>query len=396
MQIRMKYHVDCRHFLGDKPCRFGDTCTACKHYAPQRERILVIKLGAIGDVLRTTPLLPALLNRYQDAHITWLTDESARELLEHNPLIDRLLVHNLETVLRLQVEQFSLLICLDKEANATALAMTTSAREKRGFGLSPHGSIIPLNPEAEYAFALGLSDELKFRVNRKSYQEIVFEAVGLPYRREEYVLSLDPDHLTYGRQVMARSAAGPDDTVLGLCVGAGTRFANKTWTEEGFIAIARRLSEEPGTRVVLLGGRLEEDRMRSIHARLRERVFDTGCHHSLGQFAGILNCCDVGVSGDTVSMHIAVGLRKLVLAIFGPTCPQEVELYGRGAKVVSSVPCAPCYRQECDQAETCMDAISPEMVLDELVPLLERARREQAIPRKSSAPIPGGIHEKGG
>lgn len=385
----MEHRADCRHFLGDKPCRFGRTCGGCEHYAPRGEKILIIKLGAIGDVLRTTPLLPALRERHPDAHVTWLTDEGDRELLAANPFIDRLLAHNLETALRLQVEEFSLLICLDKEARATALAMTTRADEKRGFGLSPQGNVIPLNPESSYAFALGLSDEMKFNVNQKSYQEVIFEAVGLPYRHQEYVLPLAPGYLAYGREVMARSGAGPDDIVVGLCVGAGTRFANKAWTEEGFVAVARRLAAEPKTRVVLLGGKLEEEKVQSIHSRLGEHVFNSGCGHSLGRFAGIVNCCDVVVSGDTVCMHIAIGLKKLVLAIFGPTCPQEVELYGRGTKVISPVSCAPCYRQECEEEETCMSAITPEMLLEALLPLLARARRERPDVLKRSAAMPG-------
>jgi len=382
----MEYRPDCRHFLGDKPCRFREDCSHCEHFSPLMDRMLIIKLGASGDVLRTTPILPALRERHPNAQISWLTDESAREVLQANPLIDRLLLYNLETVLRLQVEEFSRLICLDKEARATALAMTVRAGHKNGFGLSPQGNVIPLNPEASYAFLLGLSDELKFRLNRKSYQEMIFEALGLSYRHQEYVLALAPEHLAYGRDVMAGAGAGPDDIVVGLCVGAGTRFANKAWTEEGFSVVARALAARPNTRAVLLGGKLEESRVRSIRSRLGESVFDPGCHHSLGQFAGIVNCCDVVVSPDTVCMHLAIGLKKLVLAIFGPTCPQEVELYGRGAKVVSPLPCAPCYRENCDIEETCMRGISPEMVMKELLPLLTRARdSRQATPARSAA-----------
>ena len=56
--------TDCRHFPGDRPCRFnkesGQTCPDCPHYARHGTRILVVKLAALGDVLRTTVLLPGL------------------------------------------------------------------------------------------------------------------------------------------------------------------------------------------------------------------------------------------------------------------------------------------------------------------------------------------------
>jgi ADP-heptose:LPS heptosyltransferase len=59
------------------------------------------------------------------------------------------------------------------------------------------------------------------------------------------------------------------------------------------------------------------------------------------------------VSGDTLGMHIAIGLAKLVVAWFGLTCEQEIELYGRGVKLVADVPCRPCWQKECAEALKC-------------------------------------------
>ncbi len=61
-------HPDCRHFRGDLPCRpnkeHGYVCHNCSVYAPVQQRVLVVKLGAIGDVIRTTPLLRRLRQEY--------------------------------------------------------------------------------------------------------------------------------------------------------------------------------------------------------------------------------------------------------------------------------------------------------------------------------------------
>lgn len=69
--------VDCRHFRGHVPCRphklHGVHCSSCGHYEPTRERILIIKLGAIGDVIRTTPLLHPLKKQFPQARISWIT-----------------------------------------------------------------------------------------------------------------------------------------------------------------------------------------------------------------------------------------------------------------------------------------------------------------------------------
>jgi heptosyltransferase-2 len=92
----------------------------------------------------------------------------------------------------------------------------------------------------------------------------------------------------------------------------------------------------------------------------------------LGQFAALVNLCDLVVTGDTTALHLAVGLRKKVVALFGPTCAQEIELYGRGEKIISSLSCSPCYRRFCDRDPNCMRAVPAEEVLKTVNRLLNR------------------------
>ena len=70
-------------------------------------------------------------------------------------------------------------------------------------------------------------------------------------------------------------------------------------------------------------------------------------------------------------MHLAIGHGKKVLALFGPTCPQEIDLYNRGEIIVSPIECAPCYRKTCDIEEHCMIRISAENVIEKATRLVE-------------------------
>ena len=74
----MDYRPDCLHFRGHVPCRphkeHGVHCDGCPHLRRRRGRILLIKLGAAGDVIRTTPLLEPLGKEYPDHALTWITD----------------------------------------------------------------------------------------------------------------------------------------------------------------------------------------------------------------------------------------------------------------------------------------------------------------------------------
>jgi heptosyltransferase-2 len=73
---------------------------------------------------------------------------------------------------------------------------------------------------------------------------------------------------------------------------------------------------------------------------------------------------DVVITSDTLGMHLAIAAKKKIVALFGPTCPQEIDLYGRGAKLFKSVSCSPCYKQTCPDAK-CMKEILPGRVLEE-------------------------------
>ncbi len=357
----MKLRLDCRHFNGEKPCKYNFPCSGCDYYSPMGTKVLIIKLAAMGDVLRTTALLHGLRRKYNPIHITWLVDKESVPLLELNPYVDRVLVKDLDSTLRLQVESFDILVNLDKAIPAASLATLVKAKEKFGFGLSPQGNMYPLNKEAEYSFDLGLSDELKFRKNTKTYQELSYESLGLSYHNDEYILNLSPADYQYSRDLLEAAGVSNNDLLIGLNTGCGHALETKKWTLDGFVELSEMLTNNLHAKVLLLGGPSEMPRNREIKAKARVSVIDTGGNNTLRQFAGIISCCDAIVSGDTIAMHIAIALKRPVVAIFGPTCAQEIDLYGRGQKIVEDLNCAPCYKGECEMMD-CMKNISPQQI----------------------------------
>ncbi|MEW6684972.1 MAG: glycosyltransferase family 9 protein [Candidatus Edwardsbacteria bacterium] len=336
-----------------------------------RPKVLIIKLGAPGDVLRTTPLLKGLKKKYQNVYIVWLTETDAVELLNNNYLIDRVLKYSLESVLRLQIEKFDILLCLDKEIKATALASLVKADKKIGFGLGEEGNIFPLNASSEYAFQLGISDELKFRSNQKTYQEIIFEMAGLKYHKEPYIFRLEKEEKKFAQDFLRNKRVRAGDLLIGLNTGCGEAFATKKWQLERFCELAERLHQKLKAKVVLLGGPEERERNEEIKEKVKIPIIDTGCENTLRQFASLINCCNLIVSGDTTAMHLAIALKRPVVALFGPTCSQEIDLYGKGKKIVADVKCAPCYKAKCKKMD-CMQNITVEQVFTAIGELIRR------------------------
>jgi ADP-heptose:LPS heptosyltransferase len=353
----IQWRTDCRFFEGDRPCVYKRECPGCDHYAPQGRRVLILKIGALGDVLRTTPILPALRSRGEPVHVTWVVGEGARPLLDGHPRIDRLLVPGYEASESLGAERFDLVLSLDKDPYTTSLAARVSASEKRGFGRDSLGALVPLHPSARIAYDLGLSDRLKFHENDRTYQDLIFEVCGLPWSGEEYDVPAVRAGLACGRRILAETGVPPTGgPLVGLNTGAGDVFANKAWTVTGYAELARHLSAQ-GCRVILLGGQGERERNTEIRELAAGALWDVGCDHPLSDFAGVIAALDLVVTGDTLGMHLAIAGGVPVVVLFGSTCPQEIELYGRGEKVITPISCHPCYRRECDIEPSCQDLI---------------------------------------
>ena len=329
--------------------------------------ILIIKFGAIGDVLRTTPLLRALKKHYPQARISWLTHPQSEEVLKCVPLIDALYVYSPAAINDLKNKYFDISICLDKDYEAVASVMQIPARQKEGFGLDVRGELMPLTEKSTYAVRLGIDDELKFHLNQKTYQQISFEQAGFSFSNEEYCFEIPPQESHFGEQVLNALGILPvafrKRPLVGLNTGSGPRFAGKKLPLETYLHLSERL-QMSGCDVLLLGGSLETERNEWIIAHASTGIYNAGTHHSIIQFSTIVGECDLIITGDTLAMHIAIARQRKVLAFFASTCAQEIELYGRGEKLISSIECGPCYLRHCSIDEKCMKEFSMDWIVE--------------------------------
>ncbi len=323
-------------------------------------KILIIKLGALGDVLRTTPLLTALTTKYPQARITWIVEKQHRVVLEGNPLIETLLNYDTGLLENLERETFEWVINLDKEPEALLAMQRAKAPRKSGFKQDDQGRPVPADEHSEYAHRLGVDDTLKFKTNKKTYQDISFEQLGLKFGGEEYLFSVsESDRKQAVSYLMGKGfdGLGSGKPVIGLNTGSGWRFAGKKLTREQLLTICESLVRELNATVLLLGGDEEQARNAWIEKNAAVPVINTGSH-SIHIFAAIVERCRLVITGDTTAMHIAIAVKTPAIVHFGSTCASEIELYGRGRKLVSDLPCAPCYKRTCPLGEPCMQSWS--------------------------------------
>lgn len=178
------YRADCRHFTGEKPCAphksEGVVCFECPRYEPVKDRILIIKLDAAGDVLRSTSILPAFKKNNESLSIWWITENSSKPLLDKNPFIDVLLGVDPALPGILSSVSFERAFNFDMSRKAAGILAMAQSRVKKGFGLSKEGSVVPLEKEAEEWFEMGIFDSVK-RANQRTYQDHLFQLGGLTY-----------------------------------------------------------------------------------------------------------------------------------------------------------------------------------------------------------------------
>ncbi|MFH1210744.1 MAG: glycosyltransferase family 9 protein [archaeon] len=369
--------VVCRYFKGDRPCKhYWDdrsyNCEECSHHSPVKENIILIKLDAIGDVLRATPLAVGLKKKYPESLLTWVVGEESYELLKDNPYIDRLLKYNHNTVQALMVQEFDILINLDKASHSAALAMRLDAKEKRGYGLDKHGVVFPLNEEAKYHFDMCIDNWGKKTENVKTYQEMIFDIAGLRYDGEEYVVNIPKSAVEFAYDFLKSNDVGSTDVVIGLNTGCGPVYPHKKWVVEYYIKLINMMVQEFDAKVLLFGGKTEIG-YNSWLSSVSDNVIDLTNRTTIVEFASLINVCDVVITGDTAGMHLAIALKRPVVALFGPTPSQEIDVYGKGVKLVGKVDCINCYDQfECDRKPTCMETITPEEVFDAVRSLIDR------------------------
>ena len=182
---------DCRHFRGDLPCKphkeFGVHCfderrKICQYYEKIEKIILIIKLGAIGDVIRTTPLLRKLKQVHPTSQIWWIT--YTPEILP--AIVDVALPFNTGGISILEAMHFDIAFNLDKDKEACALLSLISSDVKKGYILR-RGVCVPIDKAAEHKYLTGIFDDIS-KKNNKSYQTEIFEICGFKFHGEEYLM----------------------------------------------------------------------------------------------------------------------------------------------------------------------------------------------------------------
>jgi ADP-heptose:LPS heptosyltransferase len=363
----------CKNFSGYKPCISYKNCleNGCQNetdFTKLGTKILIIALDALGAVLDFTAVLPAMKRKFPVSTIYWLTMPSAEKILFNNHFIDKVFTWTDEQRMILRQLEFDYMFNADKSDYGCAFANEVKATNKLGFLLNEDKKIIPANASAMYNYRLGNDDQLKFRENERNGLDIIHETFDLEYKRDEYAYFFTDEEKDFIAGYKDEIGYDPTKTYVGFNTGCSDLFPNKKMTIEQHVNLINQLSKDERIRIVLLGGREDTERNQQILERLPveswSKIINTPTTMGLRRGFCYAEITDVVISGDSFGMHMAIALRKYVIAWFGLSCWAEIELYNRGEKLYQKdLECSPCWKKVCPYNLECIKMIDLDKII---------------------------------
>ncbi len=339
----------------------------------QYKNVLIIRLSAIGDVVRTLPAINAWRQQFPATRFTWLVEPAAASVLQGHAAIDKVLVFerglfsdflrspgniirallstsNLISDLRL--EKFDLVVDFHGIFKSALFARLSGARERVGFARpdAKEGSPLfytrrfkPAGRELNRVVrALAMVESLGIDISKPVDYQLPIRALN----RERAYASL--------AQLSELSGTGP---LIALHPGSSRKTAYKRWHRNGYVGLVNALVENLDARVILTWGPGERETVELIAGHVRVPVVVARKTASLLDLAALFEACDLFVGGDTGPAHLAVAMRTPVVVIFGPTHPRVNAPYGTPYRIVRyPLSCSPCRKRSC-KSRLCLEAI---------------------------------------
>ena len=336
----------------------------------EAERILIVRLSALGDVVHTLPLLDALRRARPRAHIGWLVEEPAASLLEGHPQLDRVWIAPRHAARRLRsvgrplaaagrlaevargLRAARYQLTLDTQCNLRSSLWARASGAGVRIGFAP-----PFTKEKAHWWSTlrveaPRDGQLKAHRNLELLAPLGIDTAGARPR-----IAI-PDAARRIADPLRASGA----RAIALHPGVSGFGAIKQWAPDRFAALARRLRDERGARCLVTFGPSERDLARRVvdaSGGAAELAPETT---SLLELAALYEACDVVVAGDTGPLHLAAALGVPVVGLYGPKDPAVYgPLDGRSGEPATTVwkhvHCSPCKLRRCPDV-ICMPAIT--------------------------------------
>lgn len=335
--------------------------------------ILIIKLSAIGDVIHALPVSYVLKRKYPHAHITWVVEPTAYELVKHNPCVDEIIVFNkkefktlkgfrenfMPLYKKLHKRKYDISIDLQGLFKSAAVVLVANAKRKIGYVDMREGSNL-----------------ISKSIRGKHYRGHIVDR----YLDTVKILDCNTDHIqfplepTQEEQFFVENLLiqnGIDNKAKYIVFAVGTNWSNKCWLTDNFAKLADLLAKQD-LKVVLIGfGKNDEQKAQEILEQSQANIINLVGKTSLMQTAALIDNAKIVIGGDTGNLHLAAALNTNVIMLMGPTDPVRNGPYRQQDHVIlAGHDCDGCWKRVCRKHIDCLASITPEQVLNKINQIL--------------------------
>lgn len=338
----------------------------------KKKKILVVKLGAAGDLVLIVPSLRMIRRRFPEARISLLVDKKLAPLLAHCPYLDDMILMDrkklsnlfylLKTARRVRREGFDISVDLHNNKWTHLLAYLGGVVQRFGFARGRWGGLLN---RPDKTFEVGDSPvRHQFRILSK---------LGIQEFDDELELWPTPEDLDRAQRTLDILKPAEKSRFIGFVMGSSPNWPSKRWPAEYFQELGKRLLERYDARILLIGSKEETALGEGFHALGNGRVLDLIGKTGLEELPAFFKRLSLLVTGDTAPLHMAAAMNVPTVVLFGPTEARRHVPPGKKIDILSHhLACQPCYEGVCKEKDfqACLRHISVDEVFEHCQRLL--------------------------
>ena len=320
------------------------------------QRILLIRLSSLGDIVLTTPVIRAVRSQFPDAHIAMLVGKQSAEVLRENPHLDEIITFDrfakdkdtgemLRAARVLRDRKFTLAIDLQRKFRTEVLMYFSGAAERVGKGR---------------LCTVRVSEQGNKHATAHYFD--LLHAVEIPAVDQKLELFLAASERADATQRFDIAGVTPTGLKVGFFPGAGWKL--REWMPERFAAIGDRLVQHFNAEVLIFGGQKESELVHTVANLMDARAVPFAGNLQIRELAACIEKCDLFLTNDTGPMHIAAAVGTPTVSLFGPGNHVRFQPLGALHQTIRhDVPCSPC-KQFTDKCKDniCMKKITVDEV----------------------------------
>ncbi len=361
----------------------------------KQKRILIIRLSALGDVLRTLPAFQAIRKNYPKDYIAWAVEEPASPILEANPKIDEVIVFPKKSIKEklkskkdffdgikeysgflktIKSRNFDLVIDFHGLLKSGIISFSTGAQDRIGFTRK-------FSKEFNFLFNNRRYSIKTDNISRITRNLALVEKMGLKVDKINPVINIPEKDREKIEGFFKQQQIDRRRPVIAIHPGTSSDTIYKRWEPYRWAVVADRAIADHAAQVIFTWAGAEIEMVKEIIGLMKYRSVIAPETENVCQLAQIFKYSDVFLGGDTGPMHLAAFVKTPVVAVFGPTNHIVNEPFPGTPHIIirKELDCSPCRKKMCSKRD-CMKGIKEGDVIRAVTIMIESVKQNSSEP----------------